>query len=209
LVVTAEHIAALRLDGGHLALDFVNTLGGAPHDPEPPPEWEALHRYADLLAWCVRVDVLTEEEADRLSTVGGGEAALREIIEVREVCWPLLWAVAEGKAPATELLAELTRRERQAVAAAHLTRDGGGFRWRWVFDPDPLSPLHPLVHAVTSLLLEGPLDRLRMCAGCRWLFLDESKNQSRRWCAMETCGAHHKKERYVKRRRQRRAATAP
>jgi predicted RNA-binding Zn ribbon-like protein len=52
-----------------------------------------------------------------------------------------------------------------------------------------------------ELLAEGPLDRMKRCAGCRWLFLDASKNRSRHWCSMEVCGTNAKKRRYVERRR--------
>jgi predicted RNA-binding Zn ribbon-like protein len=43
------------------------------------------------------------------------------------------------------------------------------------------------------------VSQLRRCANtssCGWLFLDTSKNQRRRWCAMETCGTAAKMKRY-------------
>jgi predicted RNA-binding Zn ribbon-like protein len=49
-------------------------------------------------------------------------------------------------------------------------------------------------------LTSGPLGRVKGCAGCNWLFVDESKNKSRRWCSMEECGTHAKMRRYVARR---------
>jgi predicted RNA-binding Zn ribbon-like protein len=52
-----------------------------------------------------------------------------------------------------------------------------------------------------ELLTAGPLDRLKLCGGCRWLFLDRSKNRSRRWCSMEHCGTAAKMRRYTGRRR--------
>jgi CGNR zinc finger len=70
---------------------------------------------------------------------------------------------------------------------------------------DPRLPLWPLAHAAVELLTEGPLDLLKVCSGCRWLFLDQSKNRSRRWCSMEVCGTSAKKRRYVERRRRARA----
>jgi predicted RNA-binding Zn ribbon-like protein len=49
--------------------------------------------------------------------------------------------------------------------------------------------------------------RLRHCANpaCRWLFVDESKNHSRVWCEMATCGSRAKMTPY----RRRLASTAP
>jgi len=60
--------------------------------------------------------------------------------------------------------------------------------------------LSPVVHAAVELLTSGPLDRVKACAGCHWLFVDESKNRSRRWCTMEVCGTNEKVRRYLARR---------
>ena len=134
----------LRLDGGHLALDFVNTLGGEPHHPDPPPEWENLHSTRTLLGLVVRLDVVGEEDADRLSRLAGGAAALREIIAAREAAWGVLWAVAAGDEPPGELVDELAERERQALrqrgASCRVPRCFAG-----TGSPaaDLLSPLHP------------------------------------------------------------------
>ena len=64
--------------------------------------------------------------------------------------------------------------------------------------------LWPVAHAATVLLTSGGLDRLKLCAGCHWLFLDASRNRSRRWCTMEVCGTHEKMRRYVAKRAARR-----
>ena len=56
------------------------------------------------------------------------------------------------------------------------------------------------IHAAATLLIEGRLDRVKGCASCRFHFLDESKNRSRRWCSMDDCGARTKSRRYVARR---------
>ena len=55
-------------------------------------------------------------------------------------------------------------------------------------DPDLALPLWTVVHAASTLLIDGPLDRVKGCASCRFHFLDESRNRSRRWCSMEDCG---------------------
>jgi predicted RNA-binding Zn ribbon-like protein len=61
-------------------------------------------------------------------------------------------------------------------------------------------------------LLSGiELARLGRCpvedGGCGWLFLDHSRNRSRRWCTMENCGTGAKATRLTERRRRSRAAT--
>jgi predicted RNA-binding Zn ribbon-like protein len=68
------------------------------------------------------------------------------------------------------------------------------------------SPLWPVAEAAYRLLTGPDLQRVKRCAGCPWLFLDSSKNGSRRWCSMEVCGTHEKIRRYVNRRAERRTA---
>ena len=64
--------------------------------------------------------------------------------------------------------------------------------------------LWPVAHAAAVLLTSGNLDRLKLCAGCYWVFLDASRNRSRRWCTMEVCGTDEKMRRYVAKRAARR-----
>jgi hypothetical protein len=46
-------------------------------------------------------------------------------------------------------------------------------------------------------------DRLAFCVNpaCRWLFVDESRNHSRQWCSMGSCGSRAKMARYRSRKR--------
>ena len=87
-----------------------------------------------------------------------------------------------------------------AVERARLERGRDGvFRLAW--DGDHLErPLWPLAVAALDLLRDGPLDRLKACEDCPWLFLDTSRNRSRRWCSMDDCGSRSKMRRYRARR---------
>ena len=51
---------------------------------------------------------------------------------------------------------------------------------------------------VADLLTDGPLTTIRVCEGrsCGWLFLDTSRNRTRRWCDMKICGNRAKARRY-------------
>jgi predicted RNA-binding Zn ribbon-like protein len=63
--------------------------------------------------------------------------------------------------------------------------------------------LLPAIVAAVDLLRDASrLRRLKLCGQCRWLFLDHSRNRSRRWCSMSECGAQVKMRRYRARRRQ-------
>jgi predicted RNA-binding Zn ribbon-like protein len=206
LLETSAHIAGLRLDGGHLALDFVNTLGGS-YELPPEPHDEHLRSYGDLLAWGVRTGLLEEASAERLSRAAEAdpdqaEQVLDEAIEQREQAYAVLRALAESREPPADALLGVEEKARRALDAARLSPcDDGSYRWHWAHGDDLRSPMRPLAQATVELLAEGPLDRLKRCGGCRWLFLDASKNRSRHWCSMEVCGTHAKMRRYVERRR--------
>lgn len=64
-------------------------------------------------------------------------------------------------------------------------------------------PRWPIVYSAAKLLASSGLDRVRQCAGddCGWLFLDTSRNHSRRWCDMADCGNRAKARRHYRRTR--------
>ena len=67
-------------------------------------------------------------------------------------------------------------------------RPGSWTRWR--------PSAAPIAYAAWELLTSGPLDRVKRCHACPWLYLDQSKNGSRRWCSMDDCGKAVKMSRY-------------
>jgi predicted RNA-binding Zn ribbon-like protein len=209
---TPDYIRGMRLVGGNLALDFVNTRGG---QPRPSPEDEALHDYNDLVAWARYVGILTETEARRLlrqarQNPDRAQDTYERAVKVRSYLYDLFRAVTMGRPPPGRCLAALRNDEAEALARAELVGGDGGFAWSWAHDDDLARPLRPVVHAGVELLTAGslkqvnPLTRVKRCDGCQWLFLDESKNRSRRWCSMEDCGTDEKVRRYVARRAARR-----
>ena len=206
MVETSDYIARLRVVGGDLALDFVNTVDG---ERDGDPGFEHLRSYEDLVAWGSRVGLLPEERARRLLRGGRGrtseaEAAYVRALELRDDLYELFRAVARGKSPPPESVEALGRAESEALSRARLVPGEEGFVWEWPDEDDLDGVLWPVVHAAIELLVSGPLDRVKACAGCRWLFVDESRNKSRRWCTMEECGTHEKVRRYLERRAARR-----
>jgi predicted RNA-binding Zn ribbon-like protein len=202
LMETPEYIEKLRIIGGDVALDFVNT-----EDGDPPVE--CLRSYGDLVAWGVLVGLLTVEEGEWLTGEADlrprdAEAAYRDALKLRGALYCIFRAVAEDEAPASRNLEILREYEREALSHAKLVRGERGFRWEWRDGRDLAGMLWPVAHAATGLLTSGDLDRLKLCAGCYWVFLDASRNRSRRWCTMEVCGTDEKMRRYVARRAARR-----
>jgi predicted RNA-binding Zn ribbon-like protein len=196
------------LEGGQLALDFVNTVGGLRDDP-PSPDEELLVSYEELVAWCVRLGVISDADSRRLlrsarADERGARRALRRAHELRELLYPIFRAIADGAEPPPELLERLRDADREALAQARLELAGGAMRWTWPAPDELADPLRPIAHAAVELLTSGPLERMKTCGNCRWVFLDQSRNHSRRWCSMDECGTQMKQRRFVERRRSRR-----
>jgi predicted RNA-binding Zn ribbon-like protein len=205
LVETERLLTDHDRDGGHLALNFVNSLGGL-RDREPKTSDELLHDYGDLLTWARFMGTLDDEAAERLARrarrrPAEADATLQRALELRALLDRTFRSLAEGGQPARADLDTLRDEAAAAIANGELEAGDAGFHWGWP-DTDALeAPLWPLSCAAVELLTDGPLARLRACARCRWLFLDESKNRSRRWCSMEGCGNRVKMRRHYARQR--------
>ena len=203
-------VSTVPLEGGHLALDFVNTVGGL-RDKPPSPDDELLDDYEDLVVWCVRLGVVTEADARALLRAAGADEkgaqdTLRRAKELRELVYAIFRPIADGDEPPADLLDSLRDAERSALRDARLTPGDGAMRWDWPPPRELADPLLPITHAAVELLTSGPLGHLKICGNCRWLFLDQSRNHSRRWCSMEECGTQMKQRRFVERRRRSRSA---
>jgi predicted RNA-binding Zn ribbon-like protein len=201
-VVTPEPFRGQRIVGGNPALDLLNTqngpAGGAPED-------DVLSDYRDLLAWASHMGVISTAEELALgrrarSRPADADAVFRRARETRAYLYDLFGAVARGESPAPADLRRLQGDAAEALAHGRLVESDGQYRWSWADDEDLRRPLWPVVDAALTLVTDGPLDRVKGCASCRFHFVDESKNRSRRWCSMDDCGAEDKMRKYVARR---------
>jgi predicted RNA-binding Zn ribbon-like protein len=191
-----------RIVGGNLAVDFLNTQNGPAGEP---PEEDVLQTYADLVAWSAHLGSLADPEQARLSArarrrPAEARAVLERAHATRDYLYRILDTVARGGHPADADLARLQRDEAEALSHGRLVPSGGEYAWSWAADRSLGRPLWPIIHAALSLVTTGPLDRVKGCASCRFHFVDESKNRSRRWCSMDDCGAEDKMRKYVARR---------
>jgi predicted RNA-binding Zn ribbon-like protein len=201
---TVEDVSRMRLVGANLALDFVNTRAGP---PVGPPDDDVLTGYPELVAWSVYAGALTEAEAAAVRRLsrddpGGADATFARSLRTRDYLDDIFRALAGGRRVPPSTLAMLRDDEADALGHAQLER-GSTFAWTWRGDRTLARPLRPVVHAAVVLLTTGPLDRIKGCGGCRFIFNDETKNRSRRWCSMDDCGTAEKIRRYVAARRTR------
>jgi predicted RNA-binding Zn ribbon-like protein len=198
-----ETIETIPFDGGHIALDFVNTVDG---DPTAQQRADFLRGYDDLLVWSRRAGVISARAASRLRQAGGTQEAHARALALRAALDGTFRAIAEGAAPPPTDLETVRLAALDALGHARLVAVGDRYEWRWPTPVEPASVLWPVAHEAAGLLTSPELARVKRCGECLWLFLDASRNRSRRWCNMENCGTSVKKRRYVQRRAARRRA---
>lgn len=184
--------------GGALCLDFVNTVGGH-RDGEPK---ETLLVYADLVDWAVAGKVLSKSGGVQLKELARANEAraarvLAEGRRLRETIHDVFVAVADKRRAASADVAALSDAMAEANANLELRASISGYELVWPAPADLRAPLWPVVKSAVDLLVGGET-RLRECASdtCGWLFVDESKNHSRRWCSMRDCGNRAKVRRF-------------
>jgi predicted RNA-binding Zn ribbon-like protein len=189
--------------GGRLCLDFVNAF----------EEWGA--SYAALVAWAERVGLLAPQQAEHLAARDTGDPtvlrALKQAVTLRHTLYQVFSAAATGRPPAPRALAALNESLAHALGKLRLVATPrGGITWAWGGDPNaPDGLLWPIVHDAADLLTGAQRERVRECAAadCDQLFVDRSRNRSRRWCEMAHCGMLAKSRRHYARTRTARAGT--
>ena len=197
---------AFELNAGRLCLDFTNTVRARPLNERI----ELIKEYGDLLSWAHQATILTPGEAAALAEAArqhprAAGDALTQALSLREALYGLFSARAAGlPAPAADLHT-INRAIGKAMTRAGLSpAAGGGFQWSW-----PDAPLGVdrvgwwVARSAAELLTSEHLTGVRECAGydCGRLFMDGTKNRSRRWCDMASCGNRAKGRRHYERRR--------
>ena len=189
--------------GGRLCLDFVNLVGC--RGKETPDEY--LKSYSDLVEWGRQAGLLTQQQAQGLlrKAVGQQEAAndvLRRAIGLRETLYRIFSATVRGNSPNKVDLTMLSKELSNAMKRSQLVLESGGLSWKLIGDESALDRvLWEVVRSAADLLTSKELDRTRLCAdeSCAWVFVDLSKNRSRRWCDMKDCGNQAKARRHYER----------
>lgn len=190
--------------GGEPCLDFTNTVGG---DRRAIPK-ENLHGYADLVAWARQGELLTPARARALLLRAQREpaaagAALAAGVELREALFEIFFALTKGGRPLQQHLEVLNRALAEALRHRRVVQAGRGFSLGWDDSDDLRRMLWPVALSAAELLAGGHDSPVKVCGmweegGCGWLFVDESRNASRRWCSMKDCGNRAKARRHYR-----------
>ena len=193
------------ISAGLLCLDFANTVDDRT-DEHPQ---ELLVSFEDLISWSRQAQVLTEQEAHRLKIKveqhpSQAKTVLKRAVDIREAIFRIFKAVAEDESPEDKDLVVLSAVVAEAQKHARIVPDAHGFRWDWLGKPDDLDCMFgPIARSAADFLTSDELDTVRVCASdtCNWLFIDTSKNHSRRWCNMKSCGNREKARRFYTRKK--------
>jgi len=192
----------IKFSGGVLCLDFANTVrcyGCADLG-------EYLNTYNDLVAWSRHVGTISDEEAETLLRRSLGhpaeaKSAHSRAIELREAIYRIFTIALEGQSPAQDDLAVFNNYVAEAMMGSQIVRTHDGFYWDWTGNIAKLDwLLNPVIRSAADLLISEEFRRVKKCADpiCGWLFLDISRNRSRRWCDMADCGNRAKASRFYK-----------
>jgi predicted RNA-binding Zn ribbon-like protein len=201
-----RHSGTLKLLGGRLCLDFINTLDW--RGAETPVEF--LNTYQDLVVWSRHAGICTPGEARRLATMAKGrDAAARQVrqraVELRETMYRIFSAISQNKNPSKKDLAGFNRQLAASMHAPLLVRAKDGYSLDTIGDKARLDwVFNPIVCSAAELLVSAELQNIKSCAdpACGWLFLDTSRNKRRRWCDMQDCGNRAKASRFYKKKQQ-------
>lgn len=202
----------LELIGGIPCLDFVNTVD--PRHGEARREY--LTDYGALLSWAARAGAIGMREATALRAEARrhprrARKVHRDAIALREHAYAIFHAVLRGVRPPARSVHILNRHLALAAPNQRIVVAGDAPHWGWTRDRDLARVLWPILRSIADLLV-GPVDRIRECPGdgtCGWLFLDATKNGSRKWCEMRTCGNRAKARRHYERTTRERPAMGP
>jgi predicted RNA-binding Zn ribbon-like protein len=189
------------LDSGNLVLDFANTAEF--HASEQPDE--RLNSYADLVSWAAAAGIISRQVVKALLSSSKenpkrAKKALQDALELREIIYSIFSALADDNPPRQKDLAEFNKFLSRSLNHARVMDAEETYTWGWDNMEASLDSLvWPVARETANLLTSPDMKRVGECAddrGCGFLFIDTSRNHSRRWCSMESCGNRAKAQRH-------------
>jgi predicted RNA-binding Zn ribbon-like protein len=191
--------------GGALCLDFANTVGN--HRALHPRE--KLASFKNLIAWARQANILDESASTEMLRQGTmvpaqAERLLHLAVDFREALYRAFSDLSQGQRPSKcdlEVINSLLARTPITLQISAEAERLICFRTGCMLDEARL--LGPVAWSAAELLGSSEsLSKVRQCAGeeCGWLFLDLTKNHTRRWCDMDDCGSKAKAKRYYRRK---------
>jgi predicted RNA-binding Zn ribbon-like protein len=186
---------------GRIAIEFTRTRGWEARDRDDD-ELDSWERYVH---WALREGVVNGGAVSGLLKEGKrrSQAASRAVMRARRLrdsVYGLLVARAEKQRALSEDLERLNEELKASGAWLQLVQRGSAHSWGWKdnarFQLGFIT--WSVARSIADLLTGESAERIRLCAShdCGWLFLDESRNRTRRWCSMKGCGNVEKARRF-------------
>lgn len=196
-------IETLVIDSNILCCNFVNTVSSWKSDNH----YDYLANYNDFIEWCSKLGIVNSQSIQTLRKLDGAypaeaSAALNRIKEIRRILHGFVSAIAqqdEGKK--LIFLPEANLLVADALSRHHLQYDGNKFFMEQTQTSiNFLFPVWKILYSLVHLVTNHDLHRIKECPACGWVFLDETRNGSRKWCNPKHCGTSDKMKRYNKRK---------
>jgi predicted RNA-binding Zn ribbon-like protein len=191
-----------HIGAGALCLDFANTLSWR----RSAAPIERLQTYYDLSRWAQQLRLISRREELRLRRQGAvrpGQSGrtLAQARALRETIFAIFAAISERRVPDDRDLKTLEGYLKVAVAHSGLAAQDGAYHWAPIHQVGMARVLWSIALSAGELLGSARAARLGQCSGrdCRWLWLDRTRNQNRRWCDMAVCGNRTKARRFRER----------
>jgi predicted RNA-binding Zn ribbon-like protein len=199
MVKAEKDLCCLKLIGGHLALDYSNSIWRR----RTEKACEILTSYELLVQWSRQAGILCDSCAADLQAEGSRRSAEAELVldralTLREAIYDMFSSIAASEPPDPRALATINCELSAAICRRRIEGIPPEFTWAWSGSPTDLDQmLWPIVHSAAELLTSDDLRWIRECRAedCDRLFVDRSRNRRRRWCSMEWCGNREKARR--------------
>lgn len=201
---TATNAQQFTTSGGWPALNFCNTADGDLHG-----QWhENLNSYTDLVAWGEQQGMIDAAAAARLRTAAAdapdaAQAALERAHALRLAIYNLFSSAAADCPPEPEALRSFNATLQAAAPYLTLRSANSHYHLELALPSDHLDQvIWSVAWSAAELLSSERLALVHECAGedCSWLFLDTTRNHSRRWCDMKGCGNRAKARAFYRRK---------
>jgi len=170
--------------GGHLALDFINTVA----DTGKSRDQSRIISDVSLgLWWQAAIANTPGRLPHRLTNV-----SIDEIHALREAAYEVVAGIVGNDGPSAKSIHSLRTFTDGAAARADMV---------WIGEALVKTAANGNATDVFSLLIDdflfGPsIGRVTQCGRCSWLYVNQGRGRGRKWCNMRTCGNRAKVERY-------------
>ncbi len=199
-------IKTLQLDSGRHCFNFTNTV----HSRTEEGIFDYLKTYDDLIEWMEKVNLLSKARLKILKDFVSerpkeAEKKLLQIKNKRELLYQTFSSIIHNKNIDKTLVTQFNETLSEALSnlAFDITKNRIELGWKNE-GVNLLEPLWVIFKDAFDILTSVPKKRIKECGSCGWLFLDNSKNNSRVWCSMQTCGSSDKAKRYYYRKKKER-----